>query len=50
MGDQEKIVQLLDEDADDAYCELLYQSYLKDPDRGQFYTEDEVYRELGIAH
>ena len=24
-----------DEDADDAYCEQLYQNYLKDPDRGQ---------------
>ena len=29
-----------DEDADDAYCEQLYQNYLKDPDRGQTFTED----------
>lgn len=38
-----------DEDADDAYCEQLYQNYLWDPDRGQTYTEDEVCKELGIA-
>ena len=38
-----------DEDADDAYCEQLYQNYLKDPDRGQTFTEDEVCKQLGIA-
>ena len=38
-----------DEDADDAYCEQLYQHYLIDPERGQTYTEDEVCKELGIA-
>lgn len=38
-----------DEDADDAYCEQLYQNYLKDPDRGQTLTEDEVCKQLGIA-
>lgn len=27
-----------DEDADDAYCEQLYQHYLNDPERGQTYT------------
>lgn len=35
-------------DADDAYCEQLYQDYLKDPDRGQLYTEDEVRKDLNI--
>lgn len=38
-----------DEDADDAYCEQLYQKYLHDPDRGQTYTEADVCKELGIA-
>ena len=38
-----------DEDADDAYCEQLYQQYLRDPDRGQYSSEDEVCKELGIA-
>lgn len=38
-----------DEDQDDAFCEQLYQSYLQDPDRGQFYTQDEVCKELGIT-
>ena len=38
-----------DEDADDAYCEQLYQHYLNDTERGQTYTEDEVCKELGIA-
>lgn len=38
-----------DEDADDAYCEQLYQHYLNDPERGQTYTEDEVCKKLGIA-
>lgn len=38
-----------DEDADDAYCEQLYQHYFNDPERGQTYTEDEVCKELGIA-
>lgn len=38
-----------DEDADDAYCEQLYQNYLHDSDRGQTYTEADVCKELGIA-
>lgn len=38
-----------DEDRDDAFCEQLYQNYLNDPDRGQFLTEDEVCKELGIV-
>ena len=38
-----------DEDADDAYCEQLYQHYLNYPERGMTYTEDEVCKELGIA-
>lgn len=38
-----------DEDRDDAFCEQLYQNYLNDPDRGQFFTEDEVCKELGIV-
>lgn len=38
-----------DENRDDAFCEQLYQNYLNDPDRGQFFTEDEVCKELGIV-
>lgn len=38
-----------DEDADDTYCEQLYQNYLHDSDRGQTYTEADVCKELGIA-
>ena len=57
MSDREKIVQLLDEVPAYklgyilAYVQGLtaYQNYLKDPDRGQTLTEDEVCKQLGIA-
>ncbi len=38
-----------DEAADDDYCERLYQKYENDPDRGQYMTEEELCKELGIA-
>lgn len=38
-----------DEDADDVYCEQLYEQYLHDPDRGQLCSEADVCKELGIA-
>lgn len=38
-----------DEAADDAYCEQLHQAYENDPDRGQFMSEDELCKELGIV-
>ena len=37
-----------DEAADDAYCEQLYREYEKDPDRGPYMTQEELYKELGI--
>ena len=38
-----------DEDADDAFCEELVEKYENDPDKGQFVTEEELCKELGIA-
>ena len=38
-----------DEDADDAFCEELAERYENDPDKGQFVTEEELCKELGIA-
>ena len=38
-----------DEAADDVYCEQLYREYEKDPDRGQYMTEAELCKELGIT-
>ncbi|HJB59805.1 MAG TPA: hypothetical protein H9771_09170 [Candidatus Faecalibacterium faecipullorum] len=35
-------------EAEDAFCEKLYQQYLSDPDRGQYMTEEELCKELGI--
>ena len=38
-----------DEDADDAFCEELVEKYKNDPDKEQFFTEEELCKELGIA-
>lgn len=38
-----------DEEADDAFCEHLVEEYEKSPDKGQFVTEEELCKELGIA-
>ena len=42
-------MKALEETADDAYCEALYQKYLNDPDRGEFVSEEDLCRELNIA-
>ena len=39
----------LSELEDDAYCETLYQKYLQDPDRGEFISEEELSKELGVV-
>jgi hypothetical protein len=40
-----------DEEADDAYCERLYQEYLQDksPDKDEEYSLEECKKEWGIA-
>ena len=45
------ILALLEEAADDAYCEELYQNYLNDPDpdKGQMFSLEECKQEWGIA-
>ena len=42
-------MQALEDAADDAYCEALYQQYLDDPDKGEFISEEDLCKELGIA-
>ena len=38
-----------DEEADDAFCESMYQKYLNDPDRGDFVSLDDAVKELGLS-
>ena len=38
-----------DEEADDAFCENMYQKYLNDPDRGDFVSLDDAVKELGLS-
>lgn len=38
-----------DEEADDAFCENMYQKYLNDPDRGDFVSLDDAVKELGVS-
>ena len=38
-----------DEAADDAFCEKLYQDYLKDPERGNFVSFEEALKECGVS-
>lgn len=42
-------VEFDDELEDDRFCEGLAEKYESDPDKGQFITEDELCKELGIA-
>lgn len=42
-------VEFDDELEDDRFCEELVEKYEKDPDKGQFITEEELCKELGIA-
>ena len=37
-----------DEEADDEFCEKLYQEYLNDPDKDKSYTLDECKKECGL--
>jgi lipopolysaccharide cholinephosphotransferase len=41
-------VEFGDELEDDRFCEELAEKYENDPDKGQFITEDELCKELGI--
>lgn len=43
------ILSILEEAADDAYCEKLYQEYEASPDKGEYITQEELCRELGIS-
>lgn len=38
-----------DEPSDDAFCLGLYQSYLNDPERGDFVPFEEVLKECGVS-
>ena len=38
-----------DEDADDAFCQQLYQDYLNDPHRGDFIPIEEAAKESGVS-
>lgn len=38
-----------DEEADDAFCENMYQEYLADPDRGDVVPLDDFVKELGVS-
>ena len=42
-------VKFDDELEDDRFCEHLAEEYEKSPDKGQFITEEELCKELGIA-
>lgn len=37
-----------DEDADDEFCEKLYQEYLNDPDKDKSYTLDECKKDENL--
>ena len=39
---------IADDDADDAFCELLLEVYENDPDKGPFVSFDEVAKECGL--
>lgn len=38
-----------DEDADDAFCEQLYERYKNDPEKDESFTLEECKREWGLA-
>lgn len=38
-----------DEDADDAFCQQLYERYLNDPEKDESFTLEECEREWGLA-
>ncbi|MBQ9440566.1 MAG: hypothetical protein IJU35_08315 [Paludibacteraceae bacterium] len=37
-----------DEEADDAFCERMYQNYLNDPDKGESYSLEDCVKEWGL--
>lgn len=37
-----------DEEADNAFCERMYQSYLNDPEKDEVYTLEECKKEWGL--
>ena len=39
----------IDEAADDAFCQKLYEDYLNDPERGETVTLEEVMKECGVS-
>ena len=39
----------IDEEADDAFCQKLYEDYLNDPERGETVTLEEVMKECGVS-
>lgn len=38
-----------DEDADDAFCQQLYERYLNDPEKDESFTLEECEQEWGLA-
>lgn len=38
---------MVEDIADDIFCEKLYQDYLNSPDKGEFVSLEEVLRDLG---
>lgn len=38
-----------DEDADDVFCQQLYERYLNDPEKDESFTLEECEREWGLA-
>ena len=44
-----QVMTALSEAEDDAFCEELYHNYLNSPDKNDFISEDELFKELGIA-
>lgn len=37
-----------DEEADDAFCERMYQNYLNDPDKDESYSLEDCVKEWGL--
>ena len=35
--------------SDDKFCESLYQNYLADPNKGDFVSEEDLSREVGVT-
>ena len=49
MGNRDKFINdKFNEDIDDAYCDFLYKEYLKDPDKGELISLEDLSQSLGI--